>query len=863
MAEDGSPEVPERNRDGASRAGPPNSYMSTRTHLLVLVMGLLVPLLVLVGTVAYLYVTAERHGREVTARAAARELATALDGAAAVPIASLKILGASDQGDMTALGRQAEIVANQLDMPIAVFENGRVAFASIAPAPPASLGEDLMKFIEQAGAAGQPSVSNRMVDSETGTDGAWIAVPAVASGRVMAAWATSKKLGAAFAPINLEPGWIGVVLDGSGSVLLRTEDQETLAGHDASPDWLSRATGEEGLWFGQNASGTDSMAAYSRSDLAGWTAVVTVPRALFDAPLWNTVWLVGGLGLAMLALGAGAAYWMASRLSGAIYSLSRSGLALAHNESKAEPPIRVREVREVQEILSGVAAQMRDRANHLQSILDTVPSAMIVINGHGTILSFSAAAERQFGYEAGEVIGKNVKVLMPEPDRGHHDGYIHRYLETGERRIIGLGRVVTALRKDGTRFPVELHVGRADAGGEPLFTGFLRDLTDKQRIEQELRQTQKMEAIGKLTGGVAHDFNNLLTVIKGNLEMIEGRLEGRHHGLIRDAQEAADLASNLTASLLAFGRRMPLDPQDTDIGTLVLKLGELIRRTLGETIEVIIRVPGSHRAIVDAGQLQNALLNLAINARDAMPRGGTLTISVERAELDMDYATANEEVAPGAYEVIEVRDTGVGMSAEVRERALEPFFTTKAAGSGTGLGLSSVYGFVKQSGGHLALYSEMGRGTSIRLYLPVPRLTEPSDRAVAQIDTVMPQSRGETVLVVEDEERVRRVAVARLVDLGYRVLQAENGSVALDMLDGLTDLDLVFSDMVMPGGVDGAELAEELARRRPEVRILLTSGYAEPEAIARSSKGNVNWLRKPYSTAELARKLRAVLDAER
>lgn len=833
--------------------------MSMRMHLLILAVGLLVPFVLLATGLAYLYVTTERQSREVMAMSAARELAISIDAAITTPIVTLRGLAASEQSESPeAFGRLAAVASQELGKPIALFEDGR-KILDTSSSHTTRVGDDLAQFLAETGASGRPAISNRMVDPGTGEAGVWIAVPIVGGSRVVAAWSSAESLTGVFSGIGLEPGFIGVVLDRSGTILLRTFDQQALAGRPASPDWLARATDQEGFWFGQNAIGTDSMAAYTHSAVTGWTAIVTVPREVLDAPMWRTVWFVGGLGAIMLALGAGAAFWMASRVSRAIYELTREGHALAHSEGGPHSTVRVREVRDVQEILGTVAAEMRGRASLLQSILDTVPSAMVVINAQGTVLSFSSAAERQFGYLASEVVGRNVNILMPEPDRGKHDDYIRRYLETGERRIIGMGRVVTGLRKDGTRFPVELHVGRAEAGEEPIFTGFLRDLTDKQRIEQELRQTQKMEAIGKLTGGVAHDFNNLLTVIKGNLEMIEARLDGKYHGLIRDAQEATDLASNLTSSLLAFGRRMPLNPQDTDIGVLVLKLGELFRRTLGETIEVVLNVSGSHRAIVDVAQLQNALLNLAINARDAMPGGGRLTISIERTELDMDYASTNAEVTAGVYEVIEVRDTGSGMAEGVRERALEPFFTTKPAGSGTGLGLSSVYGFVKQSGGHLALYSEEGKGTSVRLYLPAPADADGPRPEVFPTDNGVPPSLGETVLVVEDEERIRRVAVARLSELGYRVFEAENGAVALAMIDGIENLDLVFSDVVMPGGVGGAELAEEVRRRRPEVRVLLTSGYAEPSVLERSSARGANWLRKPYSMGDLARKLRLVL----
>ena len=345
--------------------------------------------------------------------------------------------------------------------------------------------------------------------------------------------------------------------------------------------------------------------------------------------------------------------------------------------------------------------ELAAREAHLLSILDTVPEAMIVIDERGAITSFSAAAAKLFGYRPDEVIGRNVRMLMPEPYQGQHDDYIANYLRTGEARIIGYGRLVTGLTKDGAEFPMELAIGEAQGRGQRIFTGFVRDLTSRQKMEQELRQSQKMEAVGQLTGGVAHDFNNLLTVIIANLEMLRSRLgdaDQRDH--VDEALGAAQDGAKLAGQLLAFGRRQPLNPKPTDVGPLVTSFAELLRRTLGELIELQIIVAGSaHLTVVDASQLQNALLNLAINARDLMPRGGQLTVEISDVRLDADYAQTYPDIRTGRYILITVADTGAGMTEEVRRRAFEPFFTTKPAGVGTGLGLSMVYGFVKQSGG--------------------------------------------------------------------------------------------------------------------------------------------------------------------
>ena len=506
-------------------------------------------------------------------------------------------------------------------------------------------------------------------------------------------------------------------------------------------------------------------------------------------------------------------------------------------------------------------SMIEEREALLRSILETAPDAVITIDKYGIIQSFSAAAEKLFGYSAGEVIGHSVKMLMPAPHRESHDGYIARYLRTGEKRIIGIGRQVEAQRKDGSIFPMQLAVGEVKLGEAHIFSGFISDLTARVKMEQELRQAQKIEAIGQLTGGVAHDFNNLLTVIAGNLEMLERRLEGaEHREILGEAQEASRLGAELANRLLAFGRRQPLNPRPVDLNALVGGIVELLRRSLGETVEIETRLPGGLPMImVDSGQVENTLLNLAINARDAMPKGGRLVIETARAEIDADYAAAYADVVPGRYVTMAVTDTGTGMPPEVRQHAFEPFYTTKAPGAGSGLGLSMVYGFVKQSGGHIQLYSEVGHGTTVRLYLR-EHAEESNTARQHAADSVGRAASGETILVVEDDPRVRRVSVRRLKELGYAVLEADSGPAALKVLDDKKPVDLLFTDMVMAGGMTGLDLAQEARRRRPDLRILLTSGYAEPAVIKSGLlTTNAGWLGKPYSIAQLDAKLRELL----
>jgi PAS domain S-box-containing protein len=393
------------------------------------------------------------------------------------------------------------------------------------------------------------------------------------------------------------------------------------------------------------------------------------------------------------------------------------------------------------------------------------------------------------------------------------------------------------------------------------YFGSCIDISDRTEIEAQLRQSQKMDAVGQLTGGVAHDFNNLLQVIGGNLQLLERDLprDERAQRRLQNAMDAVAKGSKLAGQLLAFARRQALQPRAISPGRLIRGMDDLLRRALGEGVDLETVISGGlWNTYVDPNQVETALLNLAVNARDAMEGRGKLTIEAGNARLDDAYAAIHMDVTPGQYVMIAVTDTGCGMTPEVVARAFDPFFTTKPEGQGTGLGLSMVHGFVKQSGGHLKVYSEVGQGTTIRLYLPRSRekVEEPVDVAVGAV-----VGGSEVILLVEDDEDVRATTADLLADLGYRVLKARDAEAAMVIIESGVSIDLLFTDVVMPGELAPRDLARKAQQQLPGVRVLFTSGYTDNAVIhgGRLDDG-VELLSKPYTREELALKLRNILE---
>jgi len=574
------------------------------------------------------------------------------------------------------------------------------------------------------------------------------------------------------------------------------------------------------------------------SALVGWGAA----RALIGAPLMRLGAMLGGGGsgdpLVDLSRGIGQ---------------MTAELGRCRDETKVAAKARI-----------AAEEELHNSMEVLSSMVTTLPVGVVAIGRDGLVKLWNHAAETILGYSATDMVGRPppAGIFAASPDgAGAADVFLR--MVTGQRVK---GEEVHCWRKDGS-------VVQASFSGAPLMDDNERlrgaicvfeDISQRKTIAGQLHQAQKMEAVGQLTGGLAHDFNNILGVAIGNLDLLGAELADRPQ-----AVELADTALNallrgaeLTRALLAFSRRQPLKPALLNVADLLTQAARMLSRTLGEHIHVVLKAEGDlWPVLADAAQLEAAITNLAINARDAMPNGGRLAVSARNADLDQAYVSQVADIEPGRYVMIEISDTGNGMSPEVLARVFEPFYTTKAVGQGTGLGLSMVYGFIKQSGGHIKIYSEVGHGTTVRLYLPRTAAAVPSADAAGTIEPI--PGGNETVLVVEDNADVRKVVESQLSRLGYRVVVAAHGPAALAVLESGLPVDLLFTDVVMPEGMTGFELADAARASRPGLKVLVTSGF--PGASFHPPAGldaGMNFLSKPYRRQDLAHAVRDVLDGK-
>jgi PAS domain S-box-containing protein len=506
-----------------------------------------------------------------------------------------------------------------------------------------------------------------------------------------------------------------------------------------------------------------------------------------------------------------------------------------------------------------------DAGRRYQTILQTASDGMHVVDEDGYLVEASASFLRELGYPEQPLPRLNVA----DWDAGIKREDVGRIIKTRIGMPPGLFETQHR-RRDSSVYDAEVSVQLVIFDNRKYLYCSARNITERKRaieersaLERQLQQSLKMEAVGQLTGGVAHDFNNLLAVLLGRLQLIETELQD--NSVVRDWVRACiktvDRGATLTRSLLAFSRRQPLLPVELDLNAAVRDMTEIMKRTLGEGIEIqLVQIPGLWHCEADPGQLQNALLNLALNARDAMPDGGKLIVESNNARLDADYATSYPEVKPGDYVMLAVSDTGTGMSREVLDHVFEPFFTTKETGKGSGLGLSMVYGFVNQSGGHINIYSEIGRGTTVRIYLP--RKLDPTGAVVTELEAERVLTPGhETVLLVEDNVDLRGVTRLQLQRLGYTVIVAGDAAGGLALLQAHNETSLLLTDIVLPGGVDGFLLAEQAKAMQPAINVMFMTGYTEHRALEGLGIAQARRiLHKPFHSEELAAMIRSVLD---
>ena len=502
-------------------------------------------------------------------------------------------------------------------------------------------------------------------------------------------------------------------------------------------------------------------------------------------------------------------------------------------------------------------AALNQEIEERQRIFETSQDLILVTDSQGKFVQVSPSSMTILGYRPEEMIGHSAA------------GFIHPDDLESTRQEMRSARRGHLIRNFDARYVHKeghaVNLGWMGTWSEPVRRHFFvgRDLTEKQAAEAQFRHAQKMDAVGQLTGGVAHDFNNILTVITGTIGILADAVveDPQLSAIAKMIDDAAERGASLTKHLLAFARKQPLQPREIDVNTLVLETIKLLRPTLGEQIQISPQLAAdAWLALVDPNQLTTAILNLSLNARDAMPAGGKLVVETANIHLDDGYAAMNQDVTVGNYVMIAVSDTGSGISAENLERVFDPFFTTKEVGKGTGLGLSMVFGFVKQSGGHVKIYSEVNHGTTVKIYLP--RATGLPDTPVESLVSMRVTGGHETILVVEDDALVRRYVITQIKSLGYKTLEASRASEALEIIDGPSHIDLLFTDVIMPGAMNGRQLVDTALARRPGLKTLFTSGYTENAIVhhGRLDTG-VLLLAKPYRKSDLARMIRVALES--
>ncbi len=889
-----------------------------RAILVGIAVILVLPGLLFGGILLDRFAESERADYRTEAVANAARVADALDRELGILVAAARVLTTSPAlaaGDIAAFEREARAVGGVLGQEVILAQpHGMILLDTSVPLAPDLLATDLAETFRLVVSEQRPLASDLFRDG-SGRPRVAVLAPVSRNGAVIFVVGLvlePEYFSSVLRSLALPAGWIASVRDSHTRLFARNRDAERYIGAEGAPVGEPTGAGARRVWTTTALDGTRVLTATTRTKAAGWRVAIGAPLALVDAPIRISVTLLGASFLLSLLVGCVLAGLLAQAISVLLRRLAAAGRALGAGEAVLAVPSRISEIDAVSRALGRADADLRSRGAalaaeraRLAAIIETVPVGLMiaeapsgrVVAGNRELgrmlwpLLTAGDAASPFYDEEGAPVPAGTEPLLralagedkptlrcryrradgslfwvnavAAPIRSSRDEGHGGEITGAVVALLDIDEVVRA-REQKARWAERLEeevAARTDdlARANQL----LRDeMSARNQAEERLRQAQKMEAVGRLTGGIAHDFNNLLTVVVGSLDLLRRRVTDlRAVQLIANAQDGASRAADLIARLLAFSRRQPLVAQAVDLNRLVSDTAHLLRRTLGETIAVETRLdPGAWLALTDANQLENALLNLAVNARDAIheasPGGGRLVLATANATVPAGPLPRVSDARPGDYVMVSAADSGAGMTVEVLSHVFEPFFTTKPVGQGTGLGLSQVHGFVVQSGGHVEIESEPGRGTTVRLFLP--RLAEGRavKRAVEPAPAVPATAVGATILLVEDEEGVREFAAAVLVELGYEVLTAEQGQAALVLLDAHPETALVVTDLVM-AGMGGRELAEHIGRHRPLLPILFTTGY-DPAALGDAGDPRAV-LGKPFTVAELAAKVAEAL----
>ena len=891
------PPVPRKREAGASTVDVPSENRrgrSIRFRLASLVMACVLPVWAAAGILVYYNYQSRRAITEQRMLETARALTAVVDRELENMQAGLDALATSKSlatGDLPEFYVRAHAVRRAFPGSDIILSDAHDqelihTFLPYGASLPKRAVPDTVRQVYETG---RPIISGPYKGAGTGRLQIAVDVPVFRNGRVaydLAMVTPVQRFAAILSQQHLPPEWIGGIYNANRIMISRTRLAKEFVGRTPGPG-LSQRMNEtaEGTGDVINFEGIPIIDSFSRSRASGWTVVIGVPNAHVIADIWRWLWW-SIVGTALLSLtGIALAQRMAAAIARSIQGLVAPALALGCGESVKIGHLSLAEADEVGQSLMKASDLIQQRAEEraraeaarretealkkaqaalaqLARIVETTEEAIISLSVDGRVLSWNRGAERLLGYSAAERVGQSINIVIPEDCKPQYENV---------RTTVAAGKSLEAfetffMTKSAERKPVSLTISPMQDESERVVgvSVIARDLTQikkAQQLEEQFRQAQKLEAVGRLTGGVAHDFNNLLLVISSYTEMLQAQL-APDDPLRRNTQEvlnAAGRAASLTRQLLAFSRKQVLSPQVLDLNAVIDDTAKMIKRLIGEDIELtFLPAKPLWPVTADPGQITQVLMNLCVNARDAMPQGGKLTIETQNVFVDARTAGKHPNFSVGEYAMVAISDTGTGMTKEVQERIFEPFFTTKEKGKGTGLGLSTVYGIIKQSGGYIWVYSEVGNGSSFKLYFP---------RAGKSIATVAPQvsstteGSSEIVLLVEDEASLREIIREYLTKRGYLVLEAANGQEALELADHHEGhIDLLLTDVIMPK-MGGPELARMLESRH-SIATLFMSGYTDDAIVAHGVlESGTAFIQKPFSLHALAEKVRGVIDA--